>query len=301
MTPPAQAERGRAAQGRTATPVKAPPAQEQPGPQQGRGKAGDRKQHGAVPPGTKGGKGSSGKGSKGLLAPGAQPGSPAPGTGPGRRGTRARPGGKKKRKLLSVPALAAVGIGVVVVGAGAVIFMSGSGNGQTQAHVLTTPNSLGCYVEDPQLAVQMQAKTLQEEIINRSSGTARDVIYAVYEDSTCADAAASPQVILFIGGKLVGTSASSFISGFSGSLQGATPTSPGALGGDAACAPSVDGRPAECAWADNDTFGALTSANLDAASLAKQMRLMRPSIELPVHPGSKAQATTPAAKASASP
>lgn len=166
----------------------------------------------------------------------------------------------------------------------AFLILTRSGSGSTQTHVLTTPASLGCFVQQPQLAQQMQAKELQQQIVSRSSGTAKNVIYAVYE---CPSASTDPQIILFIGGNLAGASANSFISGFASNLQGATNTSPGSLGGDAACAPSVNGHPAVCAWADGDTFGALVSANLDAASLAKQLRLMRPQIELPARPGSK--------------
>jgi hypothetical protein len=166
----------------------------------------------------------------------------------------------------------------------AFLILTRSSNGATQTHVLTTPASLGCFVQQPQLAQQMQAQQLQQEIVDKSSGTAKHVIYAVYE---CPPGSTEPQVILFIGGNLSGASASSFISGFASNLQGSTTTSAGALGGDAACAPSVNGHPAVCAWADNDTFGAFVSANVSAATLAKDMRQMRPEIERPAPPASK--------------
>jgi hypothetical protein len=179
--------------------------------------------------------------------------------------------------------MAIAGASAVMAGA-AFLILTRSQNGATQAHVLTTPASLGCFTQQPQLAQQMQAKELQEQIVAKSSGTAKHVLYAVYE---CAGSTSEPQVILFIGGNLSGASPGSFISGFTSNLQGAAPTSPGSLGGEAACAPSVNGHPAVCAWADNDTFGAVVSANLDASSLANEMRQMRPEIERPAHPGTK--------------
>jgi hypothetical protein len=166
----------------------------------------------------------------------------------------------------------------------AFLILTRSNSGVTQTHVLTTPTSLGCFTQEPQLAQQMQAKQLQQEIVAKSKGTAKNVIYAVYQ---CSGSSAAGQVILFIGGNLSGASPSSFISGFESNLQGATSTSAGSLGGDAACAPSVNGHPAVCAWADNDTFGAFVSANVSASTLAKDMRQMRPDIERPARPAGK--------------
>ncbi len=144
---------------------------------------------------------------------------------------------------------------------------------------MTTPAKLGAYVQEPQLAQQMQAKQLADQILKQGAGHARNVIYGVYEDSTGPAAATGPQIILFIGGNLSGSSAGRFISTFSGRLPGAVATSPGSLGGQAACVPAVDGHPAACLWADYDTFGVLTSATLSASALADEMRQMRPMVE----------------------
>jgi hypothetical protein len=84
---------------------------------------------------------------------------------------------------------------------------------------------------------------------------------------------------LFIGGNLSGSSASSFISSFVGRVPGAFTTATGSLGGSAACVPSVSGRPAECAWADNDTFGLVASTTLSGEALASEMRQLRPQVE----------------------
>jgi hypothetical protein len=130
--------------------------------------------------------------------------------------------------------------------------------------------------------VQMHAAALREQILKQSAGEVRNVVYAVYEDGSSGSSA--PQIILFIGGNLTGTSAGSFISAFTGKLQNAVTESPGALGGAAACVPSVDGRVAECVWADNDTFGVVASQTLSTSALANEMRQMRPMVE---HPASK--------------
>jgi hypothetical protein len=147
------------------------------------------------------------------------------------------------------------------------------------AHALTTPPKLDAYVQDPQLAQQMDAKALQQQIVRQGAGHARNVIYAVYEDSTGPAAASGPQIVLFIGGNLSGSSAGSFISTFTARLPGAVTTSAGSLGGDAACVPGTGSHPAACLWADHDTFGVLTSATLSASSLANEMRQMRPMVE----------------------
>ena len=91
------------------------------------------------------------------------------------------------------------------------------------------------------------------------------------------------QIVLFIGGNLSGTSASSFITSFIGKLPGAVTTAAGPLGGEAACVPSAGGNPAECAWADNDTFGLVASPTLDAQALASELRQMRIQVEHRTH------------------
>jgi hypothetical protein len=185
--------------------------------------------------------------------------------------------------------VALAGASAVMAGA-AFLILTKSHSGVTQTHVLTTPDSLACYVKQPDLAVQMQAKTLQQQIVKDSSGAAKHVVYAVYENATCGGAtSSSPQIFLFIGGNLSGTSPSSFISDFTSTLHGATTTSAGKLGGDAACVPSMDGRPAECLWADGDTFGDLTSATLNASGLANEMRQIRPLVEHTAPPAGKQQ------------
>jgi len=164
-----------------------------------------------------------------------------------------------------------------VVGGAAFVLLTGHNQGVP--HVVTAPNALGTYVKQPQLAIQMQAKQLQRDIVTQSAGEAKNVVYAVYEDSTGSGAKTAPQIVLFIGGNLSGTSAGSFVSSFSGKLPGAATTSAGPMGGNAACVPSQNGRLAECAWADNDTFGVVASPTLNATKLAAEMRQIRPMVE----------------------
>jgi hypothetical protein len=231
------------------------------------------------------------------LAP-AQPGTkPQPAHQPSRT-----KGNRKSRRILSNRTLALAGASTVMAGAAFLILTKPSPSGVTQTHVLTTPDSLACYTKQPQLATQMDAKGLEQQYVKESSGAVKNVVYAVYENSTCGASVSDPQVFLFLGGNIVGTPGS-FISSFTGNMPGAEPTSAGSLGGEAACVPSVDGRPAECVWADNDTFGAVSSATLDATSLAQEMRAMRPLVEQSTQAAAKQtigkhRASTPSPSAS---
>jgi hypothetical protein len=158
-----------------------------------------------------------------------------------------------------------------------VAFLATPGGGI--AHVVVTPSKVGDYVQAAQLARETDAQQLRNQIVSRSDGQLSNVVDAVYEDGAGSAATSAPQIILFIGGNLSGTSAGPFISSFTGSLAGAVRTSAGALGGDAACVPSVKGSLAECAWADNDTFGVLASPNMSEPALARELRAMRPLVE----------------------
>jgi len=150
------------------------------------------------------------------------------------------------------------------------------------AHVLMTPAKLGAYVRRPQLEQQVGAKQLQREVTAKSAGQARHVIYAVYEDSAGGADGKTPQIMLFIGGNLSGTSPGDFISSFTSQSKGATLTSAGSLGGEAACVSaqaSVPGSVALCTWVDNDTFGVVASPAMNVSQLAALMRAIRPSVE----------------------
>jgi hypothetical protein len=198
--------------------------------------------------------------------------SPAvPAEQPTRNTPRQKSAGKSRRRL-STRVLALAGASAVVAGA-AVVVLTRSGGGVP--HVVTTPEDLGTFSKQPQLAVQMRAAALRQQILKQSAGEVHNAVYAVYQNS----ASSAPQIILFIGGNLSGTSAGSFISAFTGKLADAATTSPGPLGGAAACVPSVDGRVAECVWADNDTFGVFASQSLSTTTLAAEMRQMRPMVE----------------------
>jgi hypothetical protein len=68
-----------------------------------------------------------------------------------------------------------------------------------------------------------------------------------------------------------------------GMVPHAASVSAGSLGGAAACAPSENGKPAECAWADDDTFGLILSPSLSATALGNELRAMRPLVEHSAH------------------
>jgi hypothetical protein len=196
---------------------------------------------------------------------------PEPAERPQRRTGRRR----SRRKIMIGAALA-----VVVAGAAAVVESGVFSSGP--AHVLVTPDKLGTYVRRPQLEKQMNAAQLQKQVIAKSAGQASHVVSAVYEDGTSASSTAPPQMILFIGGNLSGVSASGFIASFTQQSKGAFVTSPGSLGGSAACVnaqASVPGSVALCTWADNDTFGVVASPTMTAARLATRLRAIRPMVE----------------------
>ena len=166
----------------------------------------------------------------------------------------------------------------MVVGLGAAGFFVRSLLGGGPAHTVATPANLDGYVLQPQLAKSMGAQALGARIVKMGKGEATHVVDGVYEVSTGPAAKNGPLFILFIGGNLSG-SASSFISSFTGVLPGASAVNAGSLGGQAACAPGYSGHPAECAWADNNTFGLFASPTLSATALGNELRAMRPLVE----------------------
>jgi len=184
-----------------------------------------------------------------------------------------RPARRRSRRMIVM----AAGLAVVLAAVGAADVLGVFG-GRGPAHVVVTPDRIGGYVRRPQLEKQANAAALQRQVIAKSAGQASHVVSAVYEDST----GSSPQMILFIGGNLSGVSASGFISSFTQQSKGSSVTSPGPLGGSAACInaqASVPGSVALCTWADNDTFGVVASLTMNATRLAAEMRAMRPMVE----------------------
>jgi hypothetical protein len=173
---------------------------------------------------------------------------------------------------------------LVVVAAGAVAALKFMSRGGSRSHILVAPSRLASYVRRPQLEQQMNARALQRQVIAKSAGQASHVVSAVYENSAGVSGSAPPQIFLFIGGNLAGESPAGFISSFTAQFKGAAATSPGSLGGQAACVDaqgSAAGSVALCTWADSDTFGVVASPTMGRSQLAAQMRAIRPSVERP--------------------
>jgi hypothetical protein len=191
---------------------------------------------------------------------------------------RPRRGSATRKRRTPVPMIA-IGIAVAAAGAAAVVVTHPSllrpGGPE---HTIQAPANLLTYTQAPALAQGMGAETLRADIVRKGKGEASHVVDAVYEDNAHAESKSTPLIILFIGGNLAG-SASSFISSFTSMMPGAFVTSAGSMGGQAACIPGTAGRPAECAWADNDTFGLFASPALSASALGAQMRAMRSLVE----------------------
>jgi hypothetical protein len=180
-----------------------------------------------------------------------------------------------RRKRRHPVLLAVLGGGAVGGVAAAGILVSGvfGGTGGPE-HVIVTPNKLLSYVQNPALAKGMGAQALRADILAKGNGEASHVVDAVYQDSS----GSAAKILLFVGGNLSG-SAQGFISSFTGMLPSAFVINPGSLGGQAACVPGTGGHPAECAWADNDTFGLIASPALNASTLAGELRSIRPLVE----------------------
>jgi hypothetical protein len=199
----------------------------------------------------------------------------------GGRPSRAGRGGKRRVRFI----LLAVGLIVVLAAGGAAavkfkLIPRSSG----RSHELAVPSQLGSYVRMPQLEQQMNAKSLQQQVIAKSAGQASHVVSAVYENKAGVSGNVQPQIFLFIGGNLAGVSPAGFITSFTAQFKGAKATSAGSLGGQAACVDAQGSAAgvALCTWADGDTFGVLTSPTMSLDQLAAQMRAIRPSVELPV-------------------
>ncbi|MGO8956801.1 MAG: hypothetical protein ACLQFR_05440 [Streptosporangiaceae bacterium] len=204
-----------------------------------------------------------------------RPASSAPAR-PAAPATRAARGRAVKKRRRTLRRSLAIGVGIAVVAAGAAGYDLLRRTGP--AHTVTAPSRLLDYALVPALAKGMNAQALRTEIVKAGHGEASNVVDGVYEDRSSPAAKGGPVIILFVGGHLSG-SASSFISSFTGLLPGAFVTSPGPMAGQAACVPAYSGHLAECAWADNDTFGFLASPALGASALSAQLRQIRPLVE----------------------
>ena len=197
------------------------------------------------------------------------------------RGSRATRSGARAGKRRARVLLLAVLV-VAVLAAGTVAALKFVSRGTARSHVLVAPSRLASYVRRPELEQQMNARALQRQVIAKSAGQASHVVSAVYENNGVSGNA--PQIFLFIGGNLAGQSPAGFISSFTAQFKGAAATSPGSLGGQAACVDargSAAGTVALCTWADGDTFGVVTSPTMGPSQLAAQMRAIRPSVERP--------------------
>jgi len=198
---------------------------------------------------------------------------------PGSRPVGRRRGRSGDHKLW----IALAGVVVVMAGALAAIFLlafpSGPGG---PAHTLVTPNQLNAFVRRPALEQQMNVGQLRQDVINMSSGQARRVVEAVYEAGS-STTGSTPQIVLFIGGNLLNASPMVSVTSFTQRFKGASVTSAGSLGGEAACVNATATEPgsvAMCAWFDNDSFGEVVSPTMNATALANTMRQIRPHVEL---------------------
>ncbi|MBO0824449.1 MAG: hypothetical protein J2P27_11435 [Actinobacteria bacterium] len=183
------------------------------------------------------------------------------------------PGLPRQRMIVPIVAIAVAVLAATA--AGIVVTHPGLLNSGGPQHKVSAPGSVLSFTQDANVAQSLDVSKLKSDLVQKAGGEAKNVVDAAYVGGT----GKNPLIILFIGGNLAGSS-SSLVSSFTGMMPGAVATSPGSLGGHAVCVPSTASRPqALCVWADNDTFGVLSSTDIKASDLAKDMRLMRPILE----------------------
>ena len=217
--------------------------------------------------------GASSTGPLGQAVPAGAPARPAPATTgkQPKQPKQAKPGkGRRRGRRRVLLAGAAVVAAVAAVAAYVVL------RPQT-SHVVGTPPTLASFTRQRANAMAQQFK---HRLLAAAGGDVKNVVAAVYQRSTGPGTKSGPQIVVFIGGNLAGNaSASSLIGAYMTQMRHSFSTSPGTLGGEAACAPGFSGSPAECAWADGDTFGVVVSATTGPVALGNEMREMRPLVE----------------------
>jgi hypothetical protein len=175
-----------------------------------------------------------------------------------------------------------LGLGaVVVIAAGAIggIVKFEFGSHQSgPAHALAAPATIGGYTRTKDVERQADLDALKQKLIAASHGQASNFVTAVYESGNSA-AGSNTQMVMFVGAHLANADPDASIAAFKQQYKGAEAVSAGPGGGKAMC---VQGGKAEavCVWFDNDSMGYLDSLTLDAGTLAKEMRAMRPSVEV---------------------
>jgi hypothetical protein len=172
---------------------------------------------------------------------------------------------------------------IAVVAAGAIggVLMKYVFHGPTgPAHSVAAPNQVDAFTRMPNLEKQMKVDALRAEVMQKSAGQATNMVSAVYQQGSSVPGS-NPQIFMFVGGHLSGTTASQSLASFTQQYPGAKVVSAGAMGGEAACteAQANGGSVAMCVWFDNDSFGDLVSPTMTTAKLATTMNEVRPSLE----------------------
>lgn len=195
------------------------------------------------------------------------------------RGGRRRGRSSDRRQWMALGAIAVVAIGSIGVALKSFVFNGPSG----PQHTISTPAKLASYQRSPNLEQAVNMAQLQAEVTRGSSGTATDVVSAVYAAGSTTPGSANQQVFMFIGGHLPNDNPADSIKSFEQdpSFANATIVSPGALGGEAACTTSKAGSDAIsiCVFFDDDSFGTFVSPTMTPEQLASTMVQVRPGIE----------------------
>ena len=87
-------------------------------------------------------------------------------------------------------------------------------------HAIVTPYEVGPFQREPSLEQQMKVGQLRSDLITSSSGQAKDVVAAVYQQRRTAPNG-NPQIFMFIGGHLANADPAASIASFTQSFPGA--------------------------------------------------------------------------------
>jgi hypothetical protein len=187
-----------------------------------------------------------------------------------------RRGGSKDHRLW-------IGLGGVVVVAAVAIFgiVKFEFPSAGAAHTFATPAKIAgtCYTNSASIAKSANLGALGQKMAKASGGT--DPVSAAYESTCGTTAATATEVLSVIMLHLPNDSPSGSIAAFEREYPNAQVVSAGSMGGQAACEQGGGSSDeAQCVWFDNDSYGTLLSATMNANALSSALLHVRPSVEL---------------------
>jgi hypothetical protein len=181
-----------------------------------------------------------------------------------------------RRQWMALGAIAVVAAGAISGVLMKYVFSGPSG----PAHQVVAPQTVDGFARSANLEKQLHVAAEAAQVTKASSGQARNVVSAVYEQGKVMGVSA--QVFMFVGGNLQGADPTASVANFEATYPGSVTVSAGPLGGQAACTETHlnNQSAAMCVYFDNDTFGTVVSSTMTTAKLAATMNAVRPNLEL---------------------